>query len=91
MKNIYRFGFYKYWKNSWEEDYYISESDPDFINKIKDVLIKNVYIGLNNPINDTKINYINAIKACECIEDFKEVYHWNQVNIKMSFKFIELI
>ena len=91
MKNIYRFGFYKYWKNTWQEDYYISETDPEFISKIKKTLIDNVYIGLDSPMNDTKLEYMNKIKTCESIKDFKEVTHWHQVNISMSFEFIELL
>lgn len=91
MKNIYQFGFYKYWDNCWEEDYYIAEDDPQFIEKIKSTLMNSILIDSINPLNKNKIEYIIAIQACTCILDFKKVTHWHQVNISMSFKFIELL
>lgn len=90
---LYRFGFYKYWKNAWEEEYYILKldlEDDTFISRIKKALLKNIDLNNNNRIS-AKLEYIDLINNCKSIEDLKNINHWYQTNLNFSIKQINLV
>lgn len=90
---LYKFGFYKYWKNVWEEEYYIissSMTSEEFITRIKKALIENVNLEDMDYI-DSKLEYIDLINTCRDINALKKINHWYQKSLHFSFKDVKLV